>query len=95
VGIGQDHSGARGGGVEEEVRRPRVVLVMVECVCADGDVPALELGAEQWAQDLRFRRVMRAAETTDARAVVVDATLDVLGEAFRIVGDGLRQGTET
>lgn len=94
MGVGQGDPGTRGGG-EEEVRRPRVVLVMVECVCADVDVAALELGAEQWAQDLRFRRVMREAETTDARAVVVDASLDVIAEAFRIVGDGLRRGTET
>ena len=43
------------------------MLVMVECVCADDDVAALDMLAEQWTQDLRFRRVMPNAETTDAR----------------------------
>lgn len=87
MGVRQGDSGARGGGGEEEVRRPRVVLVMVECVCADADVAALELGAEQWAQDLRFRRVMREAETTDARAVVLPGTLATLADALRTAAE--------
>lgn len=87
MGIGQSDPGARGGGSEEEVRRPHVVLVMVECVCADVDVAALELGAEQWAQDLRFRRVMREAETTDARAVVLSGTLATLADTLRIAAE--------
>jgi hypothetical protein len=38
---------------------------------------------------VRFR-VLPAAETCDARAVVVDGSLDVLASAFRMVGEGLR-----
>jgi hypothetical protein len=71
----------------EAVRSPRVVLVMVECLAADAlNVEAL---ATQWAQEVRFR-VLPAAETCDARAVVVDGSLDVLASAFRMVGEGLR-----
>lgn len=67
--------------------RPRVVLVMVECVCSDADVPALELGAEQWAQDVRYRRVTRNAEATAALSVVLNGTLATLADTLRMAAE--------
>ena len=62
---------------------------MVECVCADDDVAALDMLAEQWTQDLRFRRVMPNAETTDARSVVMDGSLYTLADALRLATEKL------
>ncbi len=69
--------------------RPRVVLVMVECVCADADVAALELGAEQWAQSVRYRAGVDGAQTLGASAVVVDGSLGVLADAFALAREGI------
>ena len=63
-----------------------MVLVMVECVCRDADVSALELGAEQWAQDLRFR-AMAEGETRNAGAVVLDGTLTNFGAALALASE--------
>lgn len=65
------------------------MLVMVECVCVDDDVAALDMLAEQWTQDLRFRRVMPNAETTDARSVVMDGSLYALADALRLAAEKL------
>lgn len=67
--------------------RPRVVFVMVECVCAEDADTAVGVIAEQWAQDLRFRAVGRGAETTDARSVVLDGTLATLADTLRMAAE--------
>ena len=77
-------SGAGAGGTQDVTRSPRVVLVMVEVVCAEADVPELELTAAQWAQDVRFRHLMGAVETTDARSVVIDGSLGVMADVMRL-----------
>lgn len=68
--------------------RPRVVLVMVECVCADADVAALELGAEQWAQDLRYR-VSGAAATQNAGALVLDGSTATIAAMLTLAAENL------
>lgn len=68
--------------------KPRVVLVMVECVCADADVPALELSAETWAQDVRYR-VSGDATTRNAGALVLNGSLATLGAAFALAASGV------
>ncbi len=69
--------------------RPRVVLVMVECVCADADVAALELGAEQWAQSVRYRAGVDGAQTLGAAAVIIDGSADVLRAAVACALEGI------
>lgn len=69
--------------------RPRVVLVMVECVCSDADVPALELGAEQWAQSVRYRADVNGATTHGAAAAIIDGSADVLRAAVSAALEGL------
>lgn len=73
-----------GSGEAEAVKRPHVVLVLVECVCAPEAVAELELLAAQWAQDLRFRRVMHTAETTEAQSVVVPGSMGTFAEMMRV-----------
>jgi hypothetical protein len=65
-----------------------VVLVMVECVCTDVDVAALELGAEQWAQDLRFR-AMAEGETRNAGAVVIDGNFATVGAMLALASEAV------
>ena len=75
----------RGEGTREgsaaALARPRVVLVMVECVCADADVPALELAAETWAQSVRYRSDVNGAHTLGAAGAVIEGSADVLRAA--------------
>ncbi len=68
--------------------RPRVVLVMVECVCADADVPALELAAEQWAQSVRHR-VSGDAITHGAGEVVIDGTTSTIAATLTLAAENL------
>lgn len=69
--------------------KPRVVLVMVECACDDASVARVELAAAQWAQDVRFRRVLPHAETSDARSVVLSGSLSTLREMLTMAAENL------
>lgn len=72
----------------EEVRSPRVVLVMVECLAADEEVEALQLGAEAWAHEVRYRSV-GAAETRNAGAVVVDGNFATVGAMLALASEAV------
>jgi hypothetical protein len=63
---------------------------MVEVVCAESDVPALDLVAAQWAQDLRFRHLMGSVETSDAVAVTIDGSLGVMADVMRLAAESTR-----
>lgn len=69
--------------------RPRVVLVMVECVCAD--TTTVETAAMQWAQDVRFRHVAPHAATTTATAVVLDGSLATVADVLRAAHEAVNR----
>lgn len=69
--------------------RCRTVLVMVECRATLA--AALDVAAEQWAQEMRYRCEVAGATTTGAVSVVVDGSLDVLADAFALAREKVSQ----
>jgi len=65
-----------------------VVLVAVEVV-TEGHDDDVELRAQQWAQELRFRVVAPGVDTGAAVAVALPGTLHTLADALRVAHDGL------
>lgn len=62
------------------------MLIAVEVHCTDGDDAALELLADQWAQDVRYRCVSRTVAVGGAVGMPIHGTLTTLAELFAVTG---------
>lgn len=61
----------------------RVVLVAVEVMHDPATGERVDLAAQQWAQEIRFRSAFSGAETGAAVAVSIDGTMHTLADALR------------
>lgn len=87
-----DSGAGAGGGAQDVTRTPRVVLLAIEVECADVDVAALDLIADQWAQDVRYQCIDRAVTVGAAVAMPIHGTLANLAELFAVTGALARGG---
>lgn len=68
---------------------PHVVLVLVEVSCHEHDTDQVQLAAEQWAQEVRFRAV-DGCSVGNAGALVVSGTLGSFAATLRLASENVR-----